>query len=64
MAPAPLVSGAPHLPQKFDVGGCSAPHFAQSLLSAFPHCAQKLLSGGLFVAHFEQRIGSSEKYAT
>ena len=57
-APAPLVSGAPHLPQKSDVGGFSALHFAQGLVSAFPHFAQKLLADGLSVPHFEQRIGA------
>jgi hypothetical protein len=55
-APAPLVSGAPHLPQKLDVGGFSAPHFAQYIASALPHFAQKLFVEGLFVPHFEQRI--------
>jgi hypothetical protein len=54
-------SGAPHLPQKFDDGGLSAPHLAQSLVSALPHCAQKLLPGGLSVPHFEQRIGLPER---
>jgi hypothetical protein len=51
------MSGAPHLPQKSDVGGFSALHFAQGLVSAFPHFAQKLLADGLLVPHFEQRIG-------
>src|SRR5260370_32463783 len=55
-APAPFVSGAPHLPQKSDVGGFSALHFAQCFASAFPHFAQKLFVEGLFVPHFEQRI--------
>jgi hypothetical protein len=55
-APAPFVSGAPHLPQKSDVGGFSALHFAQRFTSAFPHFAQKSLVEGLFVPHFEQRI--------
>jgi hypothetical protein len=55
--PAPFVSGAPHFPQKSDVGGFSALHFAQCLESAFPHFAQKLFVEGLFVPHFEQRIG-------
>jgi hypothetical protein len=55
-APAPFVSGVPHLPQKSDVGGFSAPHFAQSFASGLPHFAQKLLVEGLFVPHFEQRI--------
>jgi hypothetical protein len=56
-APPPFVSGAPHLPQKSDVSGFSALHFAQCFASAFPHFAQKLLVEGLFVPHFEQRIG-------
>jgi hypothetical protein len=56
VAPAPFVSGAPHLPQKSDVGGFSALHFAQSFTSAFPHFAQKLFVEGLSVLHFEQRI--------
>src|SRR5271169_559382 len=47
---------APHLPQKSDVGGFSALHFAQGLVSAVPHFAQKLLVDGLLVPHFEQRI--------
>src|SRR5215469_16287404 len=51
-------SGAPHLPQKFEVGELSAPHFMQILTRAFPHCSQKLLLGGLLVPHFEQRISS------
>jgi hypothetical protein len=55
---ASFVSGAPHLPQKSDVGGFSALHFAQCLASANPHFAQKLLVEGLFVPHFEQRIGA------
>src|SRR5260370_4694429 len=54
--PAPSVSAAPHLPQKLEVGGFSALHFAQGLVSAVPHWAQKLLTDGLFVPHFEQRI--------
>src|SRR5712671_3056422 len=41
-APAPFVSGVPHLPQKSDVEGFSVLQFAQSLESAFPHFAQKL----------------------
>ncbi len=56
-APAPFLSGAPHLPQKSEVGGFSALHFVQVLVRAFPHFAQKLLVEGLFVPHFEQRIG-------
>src|SRR5262249_54906939 len=56
---ATLVSGAPHLPQKFDVGGFSAQHLAQSLASAFPQCVQKLFTGGLFVPQFEHRISLS-----
>jgi hypothetical protein len=55
-APAPFVSEAPHLPQKSDVGGFSALHFAQGLVSAVPHFAQKLLVDGLLVPHFEQHI--------
>src|SRR6202158_3825514 len=55
-APAPFVSGAPHLPQKSDVVGFSALHFAQGLMSAFPHFAQKLFVEGLFVPQLEQRI--------
>src|SRR3984893_12592828 len=55
-APAPFVSGAPHLPQKSDVGGFSALHFAQCFTSAFPHFEQKLLADGLLVPHLEQRI--------
>jgi hypothetical protein len=55
-APAPFVSGAPHLPQKSDVGGFSALHFVQCFASAFPHFAQKLFVEGLFVPHFAQRI--------
>jgi hypothetical protein len=58
--PASL-SAAPHLPQKFDAGGFSAPHLAHGVVSAFPQCAQKLLTGGLLVPHFEQRIGLSER---
>jgi hypothetical protein len=50
------VSRAPHLPQKSDVAGFSAQHFAQCFASALPHFAQKLLVDGLFVPHFEQRI--------
>jgi len=53
---AAFVNGVPHLPQKSDVGGFSALHFAQRFTSAFPHFAQKLLVVGLFVPHFEQRI--------
>src|SRR5579864_7953058 len=53
---APFVSGAPHMPQKSDVGGFSALHFAQGLVRALPHFAQKLLVDGLLVPHFEQRI--------
>src|ERR1700688_3227466 len=55
-ASAPLFSRVPHLPQKSDVGGFSALHFAQGLASAFPHFAQKLLADGLSIPHFEQRI--------
>jgi len=55
-ASALFVSGAPHLPQKSDVGGFSALHLAQGLVSALPHFAQKLLADGLLVPHFEQRI--------
>src|ERR1700720_4824291 len=58
-APASFVSGAPHLPQKSDVGGVSALHFAQCFARAFPHFAQKLFVEGLFVPHFEQRIALS-----
>src|ERR1700736_5620493 len=54
-APASFVRGAPHLPQKSDVSGFSAFHFAQCFASAFPPFAQKLLVEGLFVPHFEQR---------
>ena len=35
-APAPFVSGAPHLPQKSDVGGFSALHFAQCFAAGQP----------------------------
>jgi hypothetical protein len=59
--PTSLASGVPHLAQKFDDGGLSAPHFAHSVVSALPHCGQKLLAGGLFVPHFEQRIGLPER---
>src|SRR5690242_17560255 len=60
-APAPLASGAPHLPQKSDVDGFSALNFAQSFPSAFPHLAQKLFVEGLFVPQLEQRIGLAAK---
>ena len=50
------MSGAPHLPQKSDVGGFFALHFTQCFMSALPHFAQKLLVGGLFVPHLEQLI--------
>ena len=63
-APAPFASGAPHLPQKLDVGGFSALHFAQCFASAFPHFAQKLFVEGLFVPHFEQPIKSLGRQAT
>jgi hypothetical protein len=56
VAPAPFASGAPHLPQKSDVGGFSAIHLAQCFASALPHFAQKLFVERLFVPHFEQRI--------
>ena len=56
-APAPFASGAPHLPQKSDVGGFSALHLEQCLASAFPHFAQKLFVEGLLVPQLEQRIG-------
>jgi hypothetical protein len=56
-----LSSGVPHFPQKFDAGGISAPHLAQSVIRAFPQCAQKLLPGGFSVPHFEQRIGLPER---
>jgi hypothetical protein len=49
------------LPQKSDVGGFSALHFAQRFASAFPHFAQKLLVEGLFVPHFEQRIDATSR---
>jgi hypothetical protein len=55
------MSEAPHLPQKFDAGGISAPHSLQSLVSAFPQRAQKLLTSGLLVPHFEQRIVFSKE---
>ena len=58
------MSGAPHLPQKSDVGGVSALHFAQCFTSAFPHFAQKLLVEGLFVPHFEQGIALPGNQAT
>jgi hypothetical protein len=54
------LSGVPHLPQKFDAGGFSAPHLGQSVVRAFPHRLQKLLPCGLSVPHFEQRIGFPE----
>src|SRR4029077_13056161 len=63
-APALFVSGAPHLPQKSDVGGFSALHFAQCFASAFPHFPQKLFVEGLFVSHFEQRIDAPANQAT
>ncbi len=46
------------MPQKSEVGGFSALHFAQCFASAFPHFAQKLLADGLSVPHFGQRIES------
>jgi hypothetical protein len=52
------------LPQKSDVGGFSALHFAQCFASAFPHFAQKLLADGLLVPHFEQRIDGPANQAT
>src|SRR5271169_1718945 len=36
------LSEAPHLPQKSEVEGFSALHFAQGFASAVPHFAQKL----------------------
>jgi hypothetical protein len=51
-----MAIGAPHLPQKSDAGGFSAPHFAHRFASAFPHFVQKLFVEGLSVPHFEQRI--------
>ena len=52
----PIFSGVPHLPQKSEVGGFSALHFAQFFASEFPHFAQKLFVEGLFVPHLVQRI--------
>src|SRR5271163_4312539 len=43
------LSEAPHLPQKSEVEGFSALHFAQGFASAVPHFAQKLFVEGLFV---------------
>jgi hypothetical protein len=58
-APTPFVNGVPHLPQKSEVGGFSALHFAHCFASAVPHFAQKLLVGELFVPHFAQRIATT-----
>ena len=63
-APAPFVSGAPHLPQKSELGGFCSLHLAHCLASAFPHFAQKLFVEGLFVPHFEQRIEAPGSEAT
>jgi hypothetical protein len=52
-------SDVPHLPQKFDAGGLSALHFAQTRASGLPHRAQKLLSAGFSQPHVEQRISGS-----
>jgi hypothetical protein len=52
------------LPQKSDVGGFSALHFAQCFASAFPHFAQKLFVEGLLVPHFEQRIDAPREPRT
>jgi hypothetical protein len=54
-----LASGVPHLPQKFEAGEFSAPHFTQSRASELPQRAQKLLSAGFSQPHFEQRIAPS-----
>ena len=61
MVPPLWARGVPHLPQKFDDGGFSAPHLGQTVNSLFPQLAQKLLPGGLSVLHFEQRIGLPER---
>jgi hypothetical protein len=53
---AGALRGAPHLPQKFEVGELSAPHFAHVRASALPQCAQKLFSGGFSESHFEQCV--------
>src|SRR5260370_21468778 len=50
------VRAAPHLPQKFDVGAFSAPHFRQRRASAFPQRAQKLFPAGFSASHLVQRI--------
>jgi hypothetical protein len=54
-----LASGVPHLPQKFEAGEFSAPHFTQSRASELPQRAQKLLPAGFSQPHFEQRIAPS-----
>jgi hypothetical protein len=55
-----LARAAPHLPQKFEVGGFSALHFGQSFANPFPHFAQKLLVEGLLVPHLVHCTADSE----
>jgi hypothetical protein len=50
------VKAAPHLPQKFEDGAFSTPHFGQRRASAFPQRAQKLFPAGFSEPHFEQGI--------
>ena len=52
------------MPQKSEVGGFSASHFAQCFASAFPHFAQKLFVEGLSVPHFEQRMADTFRRRT
>src|SRR5271169_6538545 len=63
-APPPFINGVPHMPQKSEVGGFSALHFAQCFTSAFPHFAQKLFVEGLSVPHFEQRMADTFRRRT
>jgi hypothetical protein len=51
-------SVVPQSPQKRLLGGFSAPHFGQWLVSGAPQSPQNLFPAGLSLPHFEQRISS------
>src|SRR5262249_41289562 len=59
--PSSEIKPAPQSPQNLDVGGLSASHFGQTMLSAAPHCAQNFFPGGFSALHLKQNTLTAQQ---
>ena len=58
-APPPFVNGVPFMPQKPEVGGFCALHFAEWLYERVPALRAEVVCRGIIRPHFEQLMADT-----